>query len=313
MNKVNNLILDRLFGQEEMIQTIGKYLIKSKGKRIRAILTILSSRLFGYQGNNNIRLAAAIEFIHMATLLHDDVIDGTMIRRFLPTASVVWGNKASILVGDFFLSQSFKLIVATESITALYILSNATAVIVSGEVAQLTNLKNKEFINQEQYNKVITAKTSELFAASCEVGAVVSNQKQQHRNALRKFGYNLGYMFQIVDDMLDYLSSSDVVGKTVGADFLESKVTLPLILLYNKMTSSQQYELKKIFYSKEKSVIQFDQVKSLIEQWKIRDDIKQYLQILKNKALINLNNIYIDNKSKYYLKLLIDFLISRVY
>ena len=309
---MNALIVDNLAVDEELITLISNHLSNAGGKRMRPVLTILSAKMFGYSGENAIRLASAVEFIHMATLLHDDVVDGSKMRRFLPSANVVWGSKASILVGDFLFSQSFKIIVSTQLMPALVVLSNASAVIAEGEVSQLAQLEQKKLLSEKEYINIINAKTAELFGAACEVGAIVAGREDRAKT-LKEFGLRLGNIFQIADDALDYFSDSDKVGKNVGDDFYEGKVTLPLILLDKKISAIDGAKLQKMLEKKERSAEDFVWVKNLMQQYNMQDDVMLYLQGLKKNAYISLEKIDTQNKCKEYLKSLVEFAISRTY
>lgn len=309
---MNALIIKSLKVDEELIDLVGNHIASSGGKRMRPMLTILSAKMFGYKGDNAIRIAAAVEFIHMATLLHDDVVDGSKMRRFLPTANTIWGEKASILVGDFMFSQSFKMIVSTELLSVSTILSNASAVIAEGEVAQLAQLESRKILSQSEYLRVIKAKTAELFASACEVGAIIAG-KLDYTKRLREFGYCLGNIFQVADDSLDYFSDSDQVGKNVGDDFFEGKVTLPLILLDQKISDKDRVKLQKMIASKERLQDDFIYVKHLMQEHAIQDKIVVYLRVLKKEADALLDAIDIDNQCKEYLGDLVEFAISRTY
>lgn len=314
IKSMNSVIIDSLSVDEDLIRLVSNHLASAGGKRIRPILTMLTAKMYGYNGEKAIRLAAAVEFIHMATLLHDDVVDGSTMRRFLPTANVVWGSKASILVGDFLFSQSFKLIVSTKSLSALEVLSNASAIIAEGEVSQLAQLERKHSVSEEDYLKIINAKTAELFGASCSSGAIIAG-KESDSNTLREFGLRLGNIFQIADDALDYFSDSKKVGKNVGDDFYEGKITLPLIFLLDKASSDENSKLDEMFSSDNRSESDFMYVQELMQQYDIKDNIKTYLGQLRYKAegaLLSLDDI-VDNQSKKYLQELVGFAISRSY
>jgi len=231
LSRVDELILARVKSEVPLIHDLAKHIIASGGKRIRPVLTLISSQLCGYEGNKHIALASSIEFIHTATLLHDDVVDESKLRRGLATANDLFGNKASVLVGDFLLSQAFQLMVEDGSLRVLGILSDASAVIAKGEVMQLMTEGEPETSLQE-YLDVISSKTAVLFAAACELGAVVAGNEKQEA-ALRDFGMKIGIAFQLVDDVLDYNADQNTLGKTVGDDFREGKITLPVIIAYN--------------------------------------------------------------------------------
>lgn len=243
MERVNALIIERADSDIPLIPQLIRHVVLSGGKRLRPALTLLCARLLGYEGDRHIALATCVEFIHTATLLHDDVVDESKLRRGLATANDVWGNKSSVLVGDFLLSRAFQLMVSDGSLEVLRILSDASAVIAQGEVMQLTT-SNELATTEAQYLEVIIGKTATLFAAAAELGAVVTNQLQ-HQEALRQFGMKLGIAFQILDDALDYSAEQATLGKTVGDDFREGKITLPIIHAY-----AQGDEAEKAFWQR---------------------------------------------------------------
>lgn len=230
LKQVNILIIERVKNEIPLINDIVSHIVSSGGKRIRPALTLICSKLCGYSEKRHITLAAAVEFIHTATLLHDDVVDESKLRRGLPTANEVFGNKASVLVGDFLLSQAFQFMVADGSLKVLKVLSDASAIIAKGEVMQLISEGEPE-TSTEDYLGIITSKTAALFAAACELGAIVS-EKTEHETTLRNFGINIGIAFQLVDDALDYVADEETLGKTIGDDFREGKITLPVIMAY---------------------------------------------------------------------------------
>ena len=231
MNGVNAVILDRMQSKVALIPELAGHLIAGGGKRMRPMLTLACARLLGYPGNRHHKLAAAVEFIHTATLLHDDVVDGSGMRRGKRTANLIWGNSASVLVGDFLFSRAFELMVEDGSLKVLKILSSASSVIAEGEVEQLTAQRRIE-TDEEQYLAIIGAKTAALFAAACRVAPVVAEASEEAELALEAYGKNLGIAFQLADDVIDYESDPAVMGKGVGDDFRDGKMTLPLILAY---------------------------------------------------------------------------------
>ena len=231
MNLVNATILARMESDIPLIPELAGHLIAGGGKRMRPMLTLASARLLAYPGTRHHTLAAAVEFIHTATLLHDDVVDSSDLRRGKRTANIIWGNPASVLVGDFLFSRSFELMVEDGSLKVLKILSNASAVIAEGEVNQLTAARRID-IAEERYLDIIGAKTASLFAAACRIAAVVAERSEAEEAALDAYGRNLGIAFQLVDDALDYTSDSGTMGKDAGDDFREGKMTLPVILAY---------------------------------------------------------------------------------
>jgi octaprenyl-diphosphate synthase len=230
MEAVNRIILDKAVSDVELIPKLAHHLIDSGGKRLRPMLTIAAAKLCGYEGTGHIRLAAAVEFMHTATLLHDDVVDDSDYRRGRKSARLVWGNQASVLVGDFLLGQAFRMMVDVGSLPALKILSNAAAVIAEGEVMQLAAAKDTA-TTEDDYLEIITAKTAALFSAATEVGAAIARRPSAEQTALKSYGRNLGIAFQLVDDLLDYTADATALGKPVGGDLREGKVTLPIILL----------------------------------------------------------------------------------
>ncbi len=233
MNRVNQLILSKAGSDVEMIPEVANHLISSGGKRLRPMLTLAAAEMFGYQGEGHIKLATSVEFMHTATLLHDDVVDESDMRRGKSTARMIWGNQASVLVGDFLLGQAFKMMVEVGSLEALDVLATAASVIAEGEVLQLSVAKNME-TTEDDYLSVIRAKTAALFAAAAEVGPIIANTDKASRAALKSYGMNLGLAFQLVDDALDYGGKAADLGKNVGDDFREGKITLPVILSYRR-------------------------------------------------------------------------------
>ena len=239
MHGVNAVILERMQSKVALIPELAGHLIAGGGKRMRPMLTLGSAALLGYSGNRHQKLAAAVEFIHTATLLHDDVVDGSGLRRGKQTANLIWGNPASVLVGDFLFSRAFELMVEDGSLRVLKILSHASAVIAEGEVEQLTTQRRIE-TDEEQYLTIISAKTAALFAAACRIAPVVAEADEEAECALERYGKYLGIAFQLVDDVLDYGSNPDVMGKGVGDDFRDGKVTLPVILAYARGSEEQR-------------------------------------------------------------------------
>ncbi|WP_280821105.1 polyprenyl synthetase family protein [Pseudaminobacter soli (ex Li et al. 2025)] len=239
MGRVNKLILSKAGSDVEMIPEVANHLISSGGKRLRPMLTLAAAQMFGYSGEGHVKLATSVEFMHTATLLHDDVVDESDLRRGKKTARMIWGNQASVLVGDFLLGQAFRLMVEVGSLEALDILSSAASIIAEGEVMQLAAAKNLETTEDEHF-AVIKAKTAALFSAAAEVGPVIAGASKPARAALRSYGMNLGLAFQLIDDALDYGGDSKDLGKNVGDDFREGKVTLPVILAYRRGTAAER-------------------------------------------------------------------------
>lgn len=232
LNKVNSVILDRMQSEIPLIPELAGYLIAGGGKRIRPMLTLACGRLLNYPGDRHHKLAAAVEFIHTATLLHDDVVDGSDMRRGKTAANLIFGNPAAVLVGDFLFSRSFELMVEDGSLKVLKILSSASAIIAEGEVNQLTAQRQMS-TSEEKYLEIIGAKTAALFAAACKIAAVVA-ERESDEEALDNYGRNLGIAFQLVDDAIDYASDGDTMGKSQGDDFRDGKVTLPIILAHSR-------------------------------------------------------------------------------
>src|ERR1700686_3241466 len=239
MDRVNAAILSRTGSEVTMIPEVAKHLINSGGKRLRPILTIAMAKLVSYGGDGHVELPAAVEFMHTATLLHDDVVDQSDMRRGKLAARMLWGNEASVLVGDFLLGQAFKMMVEVGSLRALEILSSAAAVIAEGEVMQLVAAKNTA-TTEDEYLAVIRAKTAELFAAACEVGPVLAERPKEDAAACRSFGMNLGIAFQLIDDVLDYGGAAQKLGKNVGDDFREGKITLPVVLAFRRGSDAER-------------------------------------------------------------------------
>ncbi|RFC68881.1 MULTISPECIES: polyprenyl synthetase family protein [Mesorhizobium] len=239
MGRVNELILSKAGSDVEMIPEVANHLISSGGKRLRPMITLAAATMFGYEGDGHVKLATSVEFMHTATLLHDDVVDESDLRRGKKTARMIWGNQASVLVGDFLLGQAFRMMVEVGSLEALDILSSAAAIIAEGEVMQLAAANNLETTEDEHF-AVIKAKTAALFSAAAEVGPVIANATRADRAALRSYGINLGLAFQLIDDALDYGGSSADMGKNVGDDFREGKITLPVILSYRRGTLDER-------------------------------------------------------------------------
>ncbi len=239
MDKVNTTILSRAISDVSMIPEVANHLISSGGKRLRPMLTLATAGLCGYGGDGHIKLASSVEFMHTATLLHDDVVDQSDMRRGKLAARMLWGNEASVLVGDFLLGQAFKMMVEVGSLACLEVLSSAAAVIAEGEVMQLSAAKDTQ-TTEDDYLAVIRAKTAALFAAACEVGPIMAQRSKGDIAACRSYGANLGVAFQLIDDALDYGGSAAKLGKNVGDDFREGKITLPVVLSFRRGNDSER-------------------------------------------------------------------------
>jgi octaprenyl-diphosphate synthase len=248
-----------------LIPDLSRHLIDSGGKRLRPMLTLAAARLGGYSGSGHVKLAAAVEFIHTATLLHDDVVDESSLRRGKVSANIVWGNKPSVLVGDFLFSRAFQLMVETGSLVVLDILAGASAIIAEGEVMQLKSANNLG-VTEEDYLRVVSAKTAALFSAAAESGAVVSTQSPERIAAMRAYGQNLGIAFQLVDDALDYSGRQALMGKSVGDDFREAKVTLPIILAYARSSDTARKFWHRAIGSGPQGEADLDRAITLVEE-----------------------------------------------
>ncbi len=264
MKRVNEVILGRTFSDVEMIPEVAQHLINSGGKRLRPMLTIATAQMCGYEGRHHLKLAASVEFMHTATLLHDDVVDESELRRGKAAARMLWGNEASVLVGDFLLGQAFKMMVETGSLEALAVLSNAAAVIAEGEVMQLAAAKDTS-TTEDAYLSVIAAKTAALFAAAAEVGAVVADRPKEEQAALASFGKNLGLAFQLVDDALDYSGQQALLGKSVGDDFREGKITLPVVLSFRRGNEEERDFWKRTLQDGDQTDEDLDRAVALME------------------------------------------------
>jgi octaprenyl-diphosphate synthase len=271
MERVNAVILTRTGSDVTMIPEVANHLINSGGKRLRPMLTLALARLTGYAGESHIKLAAAVEFMHTATLLHDDVVDESELRRGRLAARMLWGNEASVLVGDFLLGQAFKMMVEVGSLKALEILSSAAAVIAEGEVMQLAAAKNTA-TTEDEYIAVIRAKTAELFAAACEVGPVLSGRQRDEQAACRSFGMNLGIAFQLIDDVLDYGGAAAKLGKKVGDDFREGKITLPVVLAFRRGADSEREFWRRTLERGEASDADLEHAIGLMSKHRALDD-----------------------------------------
>ncbi|WP_019223435.1 polyprenyl synthetase family protein [Bartonella rattaustraliani] len=310
MKRVNQFILSMAKSEVEMIPEISNHLISSGGKRLRPMITLASARLFGYQGDGHIKLATAVEFMHTATLLHDDVIDESHLRRGKSTARMIWGNQASVLVGDFLLGQAFKMMVDVGSIDALSVLANASAIIAEGEVMQLSAAKNIA-TNTSDYLKVINAKTAALFSAAAEVGPIIAGYKDKERSALREYGTFLGLAFQLIDDALDYGGAAQYLGKNTGDDFREGKITMPVILAYARSSTVEKAFWKQALENGNNDDEAFTQARHLIEKYEcLTDTIKQARMYGKRAidALATMN----ESPALYALIETVDFCITRV-
>jgi octaprenyl-diphosphate synthase len=271
MERVNATILSRTGSEVTMIPEVANHLISSGGKRLRPMLTLAMANLTGYSGDGHIKLAASVEFMHTATLLHDDVVDESELRRGKLSARMLWGNEASVLVGDFLLGQAFRMMVEVGSLRALDILSSAAATIAEGEVMQLAAAKNTA-TTEDEYLAVIRGKTAELFAAACEVGPVIANRPKAEQAACRSYGMNLGIAFQLVDDALDYGGTSAKLGKNVGDDFREGKITLPVVLSYRRGSEEERAFWKRAMEQGDVADRDLDDAVAIMRRHRALDD-----------------------------------------
>ena len=307
---VEEKIKSKLDSNVELVKKMTDYHLNTGGKRLRALLTLGSSKLCGYtKGTRDINLAACVELIHAATLMHDDVIDNGSIRRGKKTPNKIWGNHSSVLAGDYLLSRCFEMMVEDGNIEVLKLLSSTSSIIAQGEILQLQH-KGEVDMLEETYLKIISSKTAELFAASTKVGAILSEMKTKEKEALEFYGRNLGLTFQIADDTLDYNSELKLFGKNIGQDFYEGKITLPIILLFQKANKDEKETLKKTFAKEERNQNDLNYTLSLIKKYDIINSCYQ-----KAKHYINLSSnslsVFKDSEEKNILENLTSFSLSR--
>lgn len=276
---------------------------------MRPLFAILSAKLFSYNGNNHIKIATAVELIHSATLLHDDIIDESKTRRGKISVNEKWGNKYAVLVGDFLFSQSFKIMVSTKSIGVLDTLAHTSAIIAEGEIKQLNNIGKLE-IKEEEYIQVISDKTAELFAAACKTGAIIAGQNIDTQNKMYLFGKYVGISFQIVDDILDYTSSE--TGKDIGNDLKEKKVTLPLIFAYSKASNADKEKIKSLFTCTLDNLNSFEAIKSLLHKYESFEQSKKLAFSFINRARDLLLKIPKSKKFDSIISDLLDYQIQRI-
>ena len=307
---VEERIKSKLSSQVDLVDEMTIYHLRTGGKRLRALLTLGSAKLCGYQkGSRDVNLAACVELIHAATLMHDDVIDNGEIRRGKKTLNKIWGNQSSILVGDYLLSRCFEMMVEDGNLEVLKLLSSTSAEISQGEVLQLQHKSEVDML-EETYLKIISAKTASLFAASTKVGSILANKEKKIKDALEFYGKNLGLTFQIADDTLDYNSDLKFFGKEVGNDFYEGKITLPIILLYQKINQKEKDDLKRIFEKKNRDEKELKYILNLIKTNNIINDCYAKAQYFINFASNSLS-IFAESKEKDILKKLTSFSLER--
>ncbi len=303
-------IKTKLISDVELVQKMTDYHMKTGGKRLRALLTLGTAKLCGYtKGSRDVNLAACVELIHSATLMHDDVIDEGVVRRGKETLNRVWNNHSSVLVGDYLLSRCFEMMVEDGNIEVLKLLSSTSSKIAQGEVLQLQH-KGEVDMLEETYLKIISAKTAELFAAATKVGAILSNSNKKEKDALEFYGRNLGLTFQIADDTLDYNAELKLFGKKIGQDFFEGKITLPIILLYQKLEIEEKNNLINMFSKNTRDKDDLDKTIASINKHKIINECYQKAQHYINLASNSLS-VFEDTKEKEILKNLTTFSLSR--
>jgi len=307
--EVDTLIRQRLRSDVVLVNQLAHYIISSGGKRLRPLLVLLGAKAFGYEGSFHIQLAAVVEFIHTATLLHDDVVDASEMRRGRDTANAIWGNEASVLVGDFLYSRAFQMMVETNDMQIMRILANATNVIAEGEVMQLLNCHEPE-TTEAHYLEVIRYKTAKLFEASVQIGAILCQQRQEVVAAIGRYGMRLGTAFQLVDDVLDYGASSDVIGKNIGDDLAEGKPTLPLIYTIRHGKPKHAELIRQAI-----KLGQRDRIEEVIEAINATGAIEYTAQVAAKEAQMAKDELAILSPSTYRDALvgLADFAVKRTY
>jgi octaprenyl-diphosphate synthase len=307
---VEEKIKSKMESDVDLVQKMSDYHLDTGGKRLRALLTLGAAKMCGYsKGTRDINLAACVELIHAATLMHDDVIDNGSIRRGKKTLNKIWGNHSSVLIGDYLLSRCFEMMVDDGNLEVLKLLSSTSSKIAQGEVLQLQH-KGEVDMLEETYLKIISAKTAELFAAATKVGAILSEVKTKEKEALEFYGRNLGLTFQIADDTLDYNSDLKLFGKKIGQDFYEGKITLPIILLFQKTIDQEKEKLKDIFLKNERNENELNYIISLIKKYDVINACYQKAQHYINIASNSLS-VFNDCEEKKILKNLTSFSLAR--
>lgn len=311
LGQLDARIFEFIKSHTALIPEISEHTIAAGGKRLRPMLTLAASQLCGYQGQAHIALAIAVEFIHTATLLHDDVVDGSGLRRGKKTANILWGNKEAILVGDYLFAKSFTLMSEANSLKIYNTLSEASVVIAEGEVLQL---EKPQAIGQaeEWYEQVIRAKTAELFSAACRVGAMVAERPEEEVQALADYGTYLGLAFQMIDDVMDYASDDARLGKAKGDDFAEAKLTLPVILAYQKANAAQRADFDRWFLQKESAANEFTKAASYITELGALEQTVSQAKAFVNKAAESLD-VFSTHPVKQALLNVLDFVVERKY
>ena len=309
LKRVEREISKNIKDEEKLITLTAGHLIKAKGKKIRPLLTLLVSKMLNYKGNADVTLAVCIEFIHNATLLHDDVIDTGKIRRGKLSANQIWGNKVSVLVGDYLLSRAFKLMVKNKSLKLLEILSQTSLILARGQIQDVGNNQNVN-LTEKKYLSIIDAKTAELFRISCFLPTIITDQNKKTQKILNDFGFNFGMAFQLSDDVLDYFGDSSKMGKSVGKDFFEGKVTYPVIHCFKKSDKKSKKIIAKLFFKRKRSKKDLAVLLNLMKKTNTYKSSIEFVRKYAEKAKTNINK-FEGNKYKVYLDELVDHLIIR--
>ena len=309
LKRVEREISKNIKDEEKLITLTAGHLIKAKGKKIRPLLTLLVSKMLNYKGNADVTLAVCIEFIHNATLLHDDVIDTGKIRRGKLSANQIWGNKVSVLVGDYLLSRAFKLMVKNKSLKLLEILSQTSLILARGQIQDVGNNQNVN-LTEKKYLSIIDAKTAELFRISCFLPTIITDQNKKTQKIFNDFGFNFGMAFQLSDDVLDYFGDSSKMGKNVGKDFFEGKVTYPVIHCFKKSVRKSKKIIAKLFFKRKRSKKDLAVLLNLMKKTNTYKSSIEFVRKYAEKAKTNINK-FEGNKYKVYLDELVDHLIIR--
>ena len=309
LKRVEREISKNIKDEEKLITLTAGHLIKAKGKKIRPLLTLLVSKMLNYKGNADVTLAVCIEFIHNATLLHDDVIDTGKIRRGKLSANQIWGNKVSVLVGDYLLSRAFKLMVKNKSLKLLEILSQTSLILARGQIQDVGNNQNVN-LTEKKYLSIIDAKTAELFRISCFLPTIITDQDKRTQKIFNDFGFNFGMAFQLSDDVLDYFGDSSKMGKNVGKDFFEGKVTYPVIHCFKKSDKKSKKIIAKLFFKRKRSKKDLAVLLNLMKKTNTYKSSIEFVRKYAEKAKTNINK-FEGNKYKVYLDELVDHLIIR--
>ena len=309
LKRVEREISKNIKDEEKLITLTAGHLIKAKGKKIRPLLTLLVSKMLNYKGNADVTLAVCIEFIHNATLLHDDVIDTGKIRRGKLSANQIWGNKVSVLVGDYLLSRAFKLMVKNKSLKLLEILSQTSLILARGQIQDVGNNQNVN-LTEKKYLSIIDAKTAELFRISCFLPTIITDQDKKTQKIFNDFGFNFGMAFQLSDDVLDYFGDSSKMGKSVGKDFFEGKVTYPVIHCFKKSDKKSKKIIAKLFFKRKRSKKDLAVLLNLMKKTNTYKSSIEFVRKYAEKAKTNINK-FEGNKYKVYLDELVDHLIIR--